>query len=127
MKLILPAPRAARCLLSSVRFSSSVRTAMVRMEVAVGTPRLASMFSTMRSAPPRMGWAMSPGMSETGARAFERAGAAGGAAAWTRITVVPGWAVASGTAARTGCGSLTSWASGPSSSSGSGMPVARSK
>ena len=34
---------------------------MVRSEVAVGTARLASMFSAMRRAPPRMGWAMSPG------------------------------------------------------------------
>jgi hypothetical protein len=61
VKLILLAAVASRCLLRIRRFSSSVRTGMLRIEVAVGTVRLASMFSTTRSAPPRMGWAMSPG------------------------------------------------------------------
>ena len=44
----------------------------------MGTVRLASMFSTMRRAPPRMGWAMSPGRMAGTARAFDRV-ARGGA------------------------------------------------
>jgi hypothetical protein len=52
---------------------------MPRMEVAVGTVRLASMFSAMRSAPPRMGVAMSPGRRTGTASAFESR-VAGGAA-----------------------------------------------
>ena len=48
------------------RFSSSVRTGTVRIEVALGTRRLSSMFSTSRNRLPRMGWAMSPGMSTAG-------------------------------------------------------------
>ena len=51
----------SRCLLRIRRFSSRARTGTVRTDVAVGTWRLASMFSTMRNAPPRIGWAMSPG------------------------------------------------------------------
>jgi hypothetical protein len=52
VKLTLPPPVESRCLLRRRRFSSRVRTGTVRMEVAVGTLRLASMFSTMRTAPP---------------------------------------------------------------------------
>ena len=61
VKLTLLWPISSRCLLRIRRFSSRARTGTVRTEVAVGTWRLASMFSTMRNAPPRIGWAMSPG------------------------------------------------------------------
>jgi hypothetical protein len=79
VKLILLAAVASRCLLRMRRFSSSVRTGMLRIEVAVGTVRLASMFSTTRSAPPRIGCAMSPGRIAGTARAllFSRARAVG--------------------------------------------------
>ncbi len=72
VKLTLPLPSDSRCLLRMRRFSSRVRTGMVRMEVAVGTERLASMFSTIRMAPPRIGWAMSPGRMAGMTRAFDR-------------------------------------------------------
>ena len=72
VKLTLPAPWALRCLLRMVRFSSSVRTGTVRTDVAVGMVRLASMFSTMRTAPPRIGCAMSPGRMAGTTSAFER-------------------------------------------------------
>ena len=71
VKLILPWPLAWRCLLRRRRFSSTVRTGIVRTEVAVGTVSEASMFSTMRMAPPRMGWRMSPGRIEVRATALE--------------------------------------------------------
>ena len=84
VKLILPLPVESRCLLRMRRFSSRVRTGIVRSEVAVGTARLASMFSTMRRAPPRMGWAMSPGRMGAMARALGRRATAvlGGAGGW---------------------------------------------
>ena len=84
VKLIFDWPLASRCLFSSRRFSSSVRTGIVRAEVAVGICRLASMFSTMRTAPPRIGCRMSPGSTATRATAFERAPAAG---AGSRVSV----------------------------------------
>ena len=57
------------------------------MEVAVGTVRLASMFSTMRTAPPRMGVAMSPGRMTGTIRALPaRSRRAGAAFSWrTRV------------------------------------------
>ena len=73
VKLIFPPPVASRCLLSNRRFSSSVRTGTSLMEVAVGMVRLASMFSTMRAAPPRIGVAMSPGRIAGTTRACDRA------------------------------------------------------
>ena len=70
VKLTLLRPSDSRCLFRIRRFSSSVRTGISRSEVAVGTWRLASMFSTMRRAPPRMGWAMSPGRMAGSTTAF---------------------------------------------------------
>ena len=80
VKLTLLLPVASRCLLRMRRFSSRVRTGKLRTEVAVGTWRLASMFSTTRRAPPRMGWAMSPGRmaGTTTARVLSRARAVPG-------------------------------------------------
>ena len=49
-------------------------TGIVRAEVAVGTWRLASMFSAMRRAPPRIGWGMSPGRMPRGRRGPPRLG-----------------------------------------------------
>ena len=79
VKLILPWPLAWRCLLRRRRFSSTVRTGIVRTEVAVGTESEASMFSTIRMAPPRIGCRMSPGRIDVRATALERpaSGAAG--------------------------------------------------
>jgi hypothetical protein len=48
-------PVAARYLLARRRFSSSTLMGTSRNEVAVGTPRLDSMFSTILSATPRSG------------------------------------------------------------------------
>ena len=72
VKLTFVCPLDSRCLLRRRRFSSSVRTGIVRADVAVGIWRLASMFSTMRTAPPRIGWRMSPGSTGTRATAVER-------------------------------------------------------
>ena len=72
VKLTFVWPVDSRCLLRRRRFSSSVRTGIVRTDVAVGIWRLASMFSTMRTAPPRIGWRMSPGSTDTRATAVER-------------------------------------------------------
>ena len=56
------------------------------MEVAVGMDKLASMFSTIRTAPPRMGWAMSPGRIAGMATAFDRSRAETAAGSWrTRV------------------------------------------
>ena len=90
VKLTLPCPAASRCLLRRRRFSSSVRTGIVRAEVAVGTWRLASMFSTIRTAPPRIGWRMSPGRMETRATAFERSPGATAGTSW-RASVCSPW------------------------------------
>ncbi len=90
VKLTFPCPEASRCLLRRRRFSSSVRTGIVRTEVAVGTWRLASMFSTIRTAPPRIGWRMSPGRMETRATAFERSPGATAGTSW-RASVCSPW------------------------------------
>ena len=55
VKLTLPAPVRARWLLRIWRLTSSSFAGTVRTEVAVGTVRLASMFSAMRAATPRSG------------------------------------------------------------------------
>ena len=57
--------------LSAARFTSSRRAGTVLTEVAVGTPRLATMFDTIRAAAPRSGVA-----SGTGATAGTLAGEA---------------------------------------------------
>jgi hypothetical protein len=89
------------------------------MEVAVGTPRLASMFSTMRTAPPRMGVAMSPGrMTGTMSDLPARSRATGAAWSWRTSVVV-----------RAGRSAVASWArsvTGPWSWSGA-TPIMRSK
>jgi hypothetical protein len=115
VKLTFPLPAVSLCLLMIRRFSSSVRTGISRMEVAVGRARLASMFSTTRSAPPRMGWAMSPG--RIGASAMARR-AAGLCAGSERAIAVPasGSTAASGAAAGRAAGGASA-----------GRPVIRSK
>ena len=123
VKLTLPCPAASRCLLSRRRFSSSVRTGIVRTEVAVGTWRLASMFSTTRMAPPRIGWRTSPGRMETRATAFERSPPAT-AGTSCRASVCSPWLLA---AAGAGGGAwLTITVTGCGSASG-GRPSALSK
>ncbi len=52
---VLPRPCCLRYWLTMRRFSSKTLTGTLRFEVAVGTPRLVSMFSTIFSAPPRIG------------------------------------------------------------------------
>ena len=111
VKLILPLPVASRCLFRMRRFSSRVRTGIVRSEVAVGRARLASMFSTMRKAPPRMGWATSPGRMGAMARAFGRRA--------TAVLADPGGAGFAATAS----GFDTAEGAG----AGEGPPVTRSK
>ena len=94
VKLTFDCPPGSRCLLSSRRFSSSVRTGTVRIDVAVGIWRLASMFSTMRTAPPRIGCRMSPGSTTTRATAFEPPPCCGSRASsctpWPGATAGPG-------------------------------------
>ena len=122
VKLTLGCPLVSRCLLSSRRFSSSVRTGTVRIDVAVGIWRLASMFSTRRIAPPRIGCRMSPGRTATRATAFDRSPLAG----------PPGWRAsvgsdAPGAGAGSGrAGSLTITVTGFDSGS-PGTPRALSK
>ena len=53
VKLTLVPVVRTSCSLSAARFTSSNRAGTVRTEVAVGTPRLSSMFATMRPAAPR--------------------------------------------------------------------------
>src|SRR5215207_6001795 len=53
----LPRLCSFRYWLTSARFSSSTLTGTCRFDVAVGTVKLVSMFSTILSAPPRMGCA----------------------------------------------------------------------
>ena len=67
VKLTLPCPTRFRWLFRICRLTSSSLAATVRTEVAVGTWRLASMFSTMRAAEPRSGAAVSPSMTGGGA------------------------------------------------------------
>ena len=55
VKLTLPCPTRLRWLFRIWRLTSSSFAATVRTDVAVGTWRLASMFSTMRAAEPRSG------------------------------------------------------------------------
>ena len=105
VKLTLDCPPASRCLLSSRRFSSSVRTGTVRMDVAVGTWRLASMFSTMRTAPPRIGCRMSPGSTVTRATAVDRLPATGSGA--RAIACRPSPAGAAARAGRSGSTTVT--------------------
>src|SRR5262245_46849873 len=62
VKLTLPRPTRLRWLLRIWRLTSSSFAATVRTDVAVGTPRLASMLSTTRAAAPRSGSAVSPSM-----------------------------------------------------------------
>ena len=64
------------------------------MEVAVGTVRLASMFSTMRMAPPRIGCAMSPGRIAGTTSAFDlgAAATAWGSARTSATGAAAGWA-----------------------------------
>jgi hypothetical protein len=122
VKLTLLAPMPSRCLLSRRRFSSSVRTGSVRTEVAVGIWRLASMFSTTRTAPPRIGCRMSPGRIVGGHR-LERSPAATAWASW-RTSVWSGTPGAAGAAG--GFVSLTITVTGLVSDS-AGRPVALSK
>ncbi len=60
MKLTLPEPVRASWLLRIWRLTSSSLAGTTRTDVAVGTPRLASMFSTVRAAAPRRGSGSSP-------------------------------------------------------------------
>ena len=76
VKLTLPPVNSARCWFMSVRFSSSRRTGIVRTELAVGTERLACMFSTRRRAGPIRGTAA--GATSGGAGTLPRGGAASG-------------------------------------------------
>jgi len=99
---------------------------MVRTEVAVGTESEASMFSTSRTAPPRIGWRMSPGRIETGAIAFER-GPAGTSGTSRRARVGRASARDSRTVGDgSGAASLTITVTGGVSGSG-GTPSAASK
>ncbi len=124
VKLTLLWPAASRLLLSRRRFSSSVRTGSVRIDVAVGIWRLASMFSTMRTAPPRIGCRMSPGRIAGSATAFDRSLGATPCDSW-RTSVCSGAAVACFGSA----GFAASWTitvtGAPSPSAG--RPVALSK
>src|SRR5215217_2807838 len=60
VKLTLPAPVRASWLFRIWRLTSSSFAGIARTDVAVGTPRLASMFSTLRAAAPRRGSGSSP-------------------------------------------------------------------
>src|SRR4051812_45173851 len=60
VKLTFPRPVRDRWLLRIWRLTSSSFAGTLRTDVAVGTPRLASMFSTMRAAAPRIGLVVSP-------------------------------------------------------------------
>jgi hypothetical protein len=125
VKLTLLWPADSRLLLSRRRFSSSVRTGSVRTEVAVGIARLASMFSTMRTAPPRIGCRMSPGRIAGSATAFERSFVATPCGSW-RTSVCSGAfsGPALGSAGLAGSWTITvTGADGPSV----GRPVALSK
>ena len=80
----LPRPVRASWLFKIDRFTSRSFAGMVRTEVAVGTARLAAMFSTCRTAPPRSGCASAgAGVATTGfgsaaGRGAALAGLAGG-------------------------------------------------
>ena len=86
VKLTLP-PMAARSWFAMRRFSSSTRTGTSRTEVAVGTVRLRSMFSTTRAAAPRKAWepAEATGAVAPGA-ALVAGAAAGGTGVPDRLT-----------------------------------------
>ncbi len=77
MKLTFPAPVRASWLLRIWRLTSRSLAGTTRTDVAVGTPRLASMFSTVRAAAPRSGSGSSP--SSTIGPGRGGAGAVGGA------------------------------------------------
>src|SRR4029077_20435728 len=89
--LTLPDPVRASWLLRIWRLTSSSLAGTTRTEVAVGTPRLASMFSTVRAAAPRSGSGSSPsstigpGRADAGVGATG-AGVAAGAASATGAT-----------------------------------------
>src|ERR1044071_5376105 len=73
------------------RFSSRTLTGIRRFEVAVGTVRLASMFSTILSAPPRIGTAfsaLSVGAGFASAEGGDGATASGAGAAPLAVAVV---------------------------------------
>ena len=83
VKLTLRRAVRPRWLFRIWRLTSSSLAGTSRTEVAVGTPRLASMFSTMRAAAPRIGLGVSPS-SRIGAAAPVVRGSAGGS--WRSVT-----------------------------------------
>ncbi len=80
-----PRPR-ARWLLITIRLSASSLAGMDRTLVAVGTPRLATMFSAVRAAAPRN-------------RTTASGAAAGAAGCWAGLPSGAGWAGRAGAAA----------------------------
>src|SRR5689334_15018181 len=80
VKLTLPRPVRDRWLLRIWRLTSSSFAGTLRTDVAVGTPRLASMFSTMRAAAPRIGFGVSPSTTSGDKQLPPGAGAGAGAA-----------------------------------------------
>src|SRR3954467_11371509 len=60
VKLTFPRPVRERWLFRIWRLTSSSFAGTLRTDVAVGTPRLASMFSTMRAAAPPIGFGGAP-------------------------------------------------------------------
>ncbi len=93
VKLTLAPVVRANWLLRMSRFTSRRRAGTERTLVAVGTPRLASMFATMRDAAPRRTVASSFPVCPSGAGAgITAAGACGAvvAAAGTAATATPG-------------------------------------
>src|SRR4051794_38347293 len=108
VKLTLPRPGRERWLFRICRLTSSSFAGTLRTEVAVGTPRLASMFSTIRAAAPRIGFGVSPSRTSGGVPAGVR-GSGGGS--WRSVT--------DGAAAAAGGGAGTA-AGGPSPAGGGG-------
>src|SRR3954470_6672548 len=101
VKLILPPLACERWLLMSRRLASSSRAGTTRKEVAVGTPRLASMFCTVRAAAPRRGFA--GGFAEDGAGG----GCASAGAAFGELAASGGVAVCCCPLLGCACGSAT--------------------
>src|SRR5579864_8530489 len=97
VKLTLAPVVRANWLLRMSRLTSSKRAGTERTLVAVGTPRLASMFATMREAAPRSTMAPSApeGTTTAGAGAFgavvAAAGATGAAEAEPTLSVEVAW------------------------------------
>src|SRR3954470_17711049 len=79
VKLTFPRPVRDRWLFRIWRLTSSSFAGTLRTDVAVGTPRLASMFSTIRAAAPRIGFVVSPS-STSGAVPLPAGGGVGGGA-----------------------------------------------